>query len=62
MIDLRKTAKDYYGCNSCAGEIDIYWITVGQSANHASIKLCNECRLELIEQLKHVSKETQNDQ
>lgn len=55
VIDLRKSEKDYYQCSSCGSENNIYWVMIGQQMNYTSIKLCNECRIELIQKVNDVT-------
>lgn len=54
MVKIEASNKDYEECNSCGSTLDVYHLKIGRE-NMTVIKLCNECRLDVIDLLKDIT-------
>lgn len=54
MVKIEKAERGYEECNSCGSTNDVYHLKLGRE-NMTSIKLCNECRLDVLDLLKEIT-------
>lgn len=53
MIEIVKSDKNYNECNSCTSTYDVKFLkfSISKNDNTVSIKLCANCRCDLIDEI-----------